>query len=71
MISKTNMDRNLEEHQILLTAQENYFADLLELGLFFQNSGQPQKAADIFKKGIENADKAQNDYWNIMIGLLD
>ncbi len=65
------MNGTIDEHQILLNIQENYFADLLELGRFFQNSGQPQKAANIIKKGIENADKAQNDYWNIMIGLLD
>lgn len=65
------MDRNLDEHQNLLNTQKNYFADLLELGMFFQNSGQSQKAADIFKKGIENADKAKDDYWNIMIGLVE
>jgi hypothetical protein len=65
------MERNLDEHQRMQNIQEAYFADLLELGRFFQNSGQPQKAIDLIKKGIENAEEAKTDYWGIMIGLLD
>jgi hypothetical protein len=65
------MDINIDEQQRLLNIQENYFADLLELARFFQKSGQPQKAADIIKKGIENAEIAQSDYWGAMISLFD
>jgi hypothetical protein len=65
------MDRDLEEQQIQQNTQERYFADLLELGLFFQNSGQPHKAADIIRKGIENAKKVQTDYCGVMISILD
>jgi hypothetical protein len=65
------MNLNLEEQQSLLIIQENYFADLLELSRFFQNSGQPQKAADIIRKGIEKAEAAKTDYWSILLGLLD
>jgi hypothetical protein len=65
------MNSNSEEQQKLLLIQENYFADLLELGRFLQNAGQSQKALDLFKQGIEKAETVNKNYLSIILGLLD
>ncbi len=65
------MDKDLDEQHRLLNIQENYFANLVELGKFFQNSGYPQKAADIIKRGIENAGKATTNSVEAIMSLLD
>jgi len=39
MKSQLVIDENIDEHQRLLNIQENYFANLLELGVLFQTRG--------------------------------
>ena len=44
---------DLFELENLLSMQESYFENLIKLGLIFENSGQPQKAFDIYQEGIK------------------
>ncbi len=64
------MDANLSEHERLLTIQENYFDNLLKMGVVLQNSGQYQKAIEVYKKGIEKAEHAKTDFMGTMLSLL-
>jgi hypothetical protein len=70
------MNENVSySHQIelekVVLQQESYFENLIELGLMFENSGQYQKAFDIYKKGVEKAEKAKSILLGTMLGLLD
>lgn len=65
------MDANLSEQENLLNIQENYFKNLLELGISLEKSGQHQKAIDVFKKGIENAENAKGDFLGSMMFLVE
>jgi hypothetical protein len=70
-VNKTNMELKLQELERLLSIQENYFDTLLELGLFFENSGQHQRAFEIYIEGLKKAEKAKNDFAGTMLGLLE
>ncbi|MCK9618235.1 MAG: hypothetical protein M0R21_10420 [Lentimicrobiaceae bacterium] len=57
---------------------ENLFAkidcwldDLISMGLSYEDAGQYEKAMDIYKKGLEKAEKAKLDISVTMLGLLD
>ncbi len=65
------MENGFVELENLLTVQESYLENLIKLGLLFENSGQHQKAFDVYKKGLENAEKAVNTIQGTMLGLLD
>ena len=70
-IMNKKMDNELSELEELLSLQESYFDNLIKLGLLFENSGQPEKAFDIYKEGIKKAEKAQLTLSGTMLGLLD
>jgi hypothetical protein len=55
----------------LLSLQDSYFENLIELGLFFENAGEHNKAFEIYKKGLMKAEKAKTDLSATMLGLLD
>ena len=59
------------ELEKLLSLQESYFDNLIKLGLLLENSGQYQKAFDVYKKGIEKAENAKIILSVTMLGLLD
>jgi len=61
----------LYELENLLSIQESYFENLIKLGLIFENSGLHQKAFDLYKKGIENAEKAKKNLEGTMLGLFE
>jgi hypothetical protein len=65
------MEQKIEELENLLLIQESYFDNLIELGLFFENAGQHQKAFEIYKKGIEMAEKGKKDIAGTLLGLLE
>ncbi len=65
------MDNNFIELEKLIIIQENYFDNLIELGLLFENSGQYQKAFDTYKKGLEKAETAVRTIQGTMLGLFD
>ncbi len=62
---------HLIELEKVICQQESYFENLIELGMMFENSGQHQKAFDIYKKGVEKAEKAKSALLGTMLGLLD
>ena len=65
------MERDINELEKLLSMQESYFENLIELGLIFENSGNPQKAFDTYQKGLEKAEKAKLALSGTMLGLLE
>ncbi len=65
------MDNGFVELENLLSVQESYLENLIKLGLLLENSGQHQKAFDVYKKGLANAEKAVNTIQGTMLGLLD
>jgi hypothetical protein len=65
------MNTNLLELEDLLSLQESYYENLIELGLFFENKGQQNNAAEIYKKELKKAEKAKTDLSNNMLGLLE
>jgi Tfp pilus assembly protein PilF len=70
MHGKSTYSHAIELEKVLMM-QESYFENLIELGLYFENSGQHQKAFDIYKKGVEKAEKAKSALLGTMLGLLD
>lgn len=66
-----NMEIKIQELERLLLLQESYFDNLLELGLVFENFGHHQKAFEIYKKGIEKAEKAKSNLTCTILGLLE
>ncbi|MEI6122061.1 MAG: hypothetical protein WCQ95_00395 [Bacteroidota bacterium] len=65
------METDLLKNEKSLSIQESYFDNLLELGLMFQNSGNHQKAFEVYKKGIERAELGKTDIVETMLGLLE
>lgn len=65
------MNKKISELEELLTQQENYFDNLIDLGLLLENSGQLEKAFEVYKKGISKAEKAKIDISATMLGLID
>jgi hypothetical protein len=70
MNGKTTYSHAIELEKVLMM-QGCYFENLIELGLYFGNNGQYQKAFDIYKKGVEKAEKAKTALLGTMLGLLD
>jgi hypothetical protein len=70
MNENTSYSHQIELEKVV-RQQESYFENLIELGLMLENSGQPQKAFDIYKKGVEIAEKAKSALMGTMLGLLD
>jgi len=70
MSGETPYSHAVELEKVLMT-QESYFDNLIELGLYFENKGEYQKAFDIYKKGVEKAEKAKTALLGTMLGLLD
>ncbi len=70
MSDNKNYAHSIELEKVL-SMQESYFENLIELGLYFENSGQYQKAFDIYKRGVEKAEKAKTILLGTMLGLLD
>ena len=64
------MNTNIAEKEKLISNQESYFNNLLEIGRMFQNAGQHQKACEVYKKGIEKAEIAKTDFVETMLDLL-
>jgi tetratricopeptide (TPR) repeat protein len=64
------MNDILKELEETLAMQENYFDNLIELGLFLESSGQYEKAFDVYKQGLEKADQAKTAISGTMLGLL-
>jgi hypothetical protein len=65
------MNTNLLELEDLLSLQESYYENLIELGLFFENKGQHNNTTDIYKKELKKVEKAKADLSNNMLGLLE
>ncbi len=65
------MDTDLLELENLVTMQESYFDNLIELGLLYEQEGLHQKALEIYIKGAEIAGNAKKDFMEIILGLLD
>jgi len=53
------METEIYELEKLLSMQESYFENLIELGLIFENSGNPQKVL-IFTRRAYKKLKKQN-----------
>jgi hypothetical protein len=70
-MNEINNHTHAVELEKVLMSQESYFDNLIELGLFFENSGQYQKAFDIYKKGVEKAERAKTKLLGTMLGLID
>jgi len=70
MNENTTYSYRLELEKVVCQ-QESYFDNLIELGLMFEIAGQYQKAFDIYKKGVEKAEKAKSVLLGTMLGLLD
>jgi hypothetical protein len=64
-------DATISELEMLLAMQESYFEHLITLGLLLEETGKPEKAMDLYKKGILKADKAKTEISYTMLGLLD
>ena len=65
------MNKDLSELEQIISMQESYFENLIKLGLLLENSGEHQKAFDVYKQGIKKAEKASTDESYAMLGLLD
>ena len=65
-----NADTYLSELEELLSLQESYFDNLIKMGVILENAGHRQKAFDIYKKGIEKAEKAKTELSYTILGLL-
>jgi len=65
------MDAHLLELDELLSVQERYLENLIKLGLMLENSGQHQKAFEVYKKGLEKTERAKTVISGTMLGLLD
>jgi hypothetical protein len=65
------MEATISELEMLLAMQESYFEHLITLGLLLEETGKPEKALDIYKKGIQKAEKAKTEISYTMLGLLD
>lgn len=65
------MNTNIAEFEMLLKLQENYFDNLIELGLLYENSGQYDKALDTYQKGFIKAEKTKIDISSTMLELID
>ncbi len=65
------MNTNIRDLEEILTIQESYYENILKLGLLFENSGQPEKAFDLYKRGLIKADQARKLISGTMLGLLD
>ena len=65
------MKNELSELEQIISMQESYFENLIKLGLILENSGQHQKAFDVYKQGIKKAEKASTELSYTMLGLLD
>ena len=63
------MNANISELEVLLSIQESYFNNLVELGLLFKKSGQYEKAIEVYNKGIEKAEKAKEDISGNIFGF--
>ena len=63
-------DTYLSELEELLSLQESYFDNLIKMGIILENAGQRQKAFDIYKKGLEKAERAKTELSYTMLGLL-
>ncbi len=63
------------EMEKVLSMQESYFDNLVELCLHFENSGQYQKAFEIYQRSVEKAEKVksilQETYWDSWIKFLE
>ncbi len=68
---KKTMNTNIAEFEMLLKLQENYFDNLIELGLLYENSGQYDKALDTYQKGFIKAEKTKIDISSTMLELID
>jgi len=64
-------DIYLQEMEELLAMQENYFETLIKMGIMLENAGRRQKAFDVYKKGLEKAERAKTELSYTMLGLLD
>lgn len=63
------MDKKLTELEKIISMQESYFENLIKLGLLIENSGQTERAFDIYKPNIMKADKANHELSFAMLGL--
>lgn len=70
MNKNTTYSHRLELEKVICQL-ETYFDNLIELGLMFEHSGQYQKAYEIYKKGVEKAEKAKTALLGTMLGLID
>jgi len=66
-----NADTYLSELEELLSLQASYFDNLIKMGIILENAGQPQKAMEVYKKGMETADKAKTELSYTMMVLMD
>jgi tetratricopeptide (TPR) repeat protein len=61
----------MNEIENLLAKIDCWLDDLISMGLSYEDAGQYEKAMDIYKKGLEKAEKAKLDISVTMLGLLD
>lgn len=67
------MDNIYEEHQTLLEIQNEYLQNLIEKGLSLENSGQYDKALNLYKRGYNMSDDTtvRSLFSSFILGLLD
>ena len=62
------MAAELEE---LLKIQEDYFDNLIRLGLIYENSGDTEKAESTYKRGIDKAEYGLKVVSGTLAGLYE
>lgn len=65
------MDKCLTELEDLLQLQDNYLKRLIELGLYFENSGNHDQAFHVYKTGLNKAENVKTAISGAMLGLFD
>ncbi|PKP22815.1 MAG: hypothetical protein CVU05_02225 [Bacteroidetes bacterium HGW-Bacteroidetes-21] len=65
------MDKNISELESMHELQEDYFENLIDLGLLLESNGLHHKAFEVYKKGIAQAEKAKEAISHTMCGLMD
>jgi hypothetical protein len=65
------MNSDIFELEEMIKIQENYFENILRLGLMLEKNHEPLKAIDVYKKGVEKAEEFKANFLWTMAGLYD
>ncbi len=59
--AKGELDKAIRQLEELKKRDENYLGTYYQLGKFYEQKNQPDKAIEVYKKGVEKAQEQKNN----------